>query len=84
MAEAPRGAGIGYGDCLDDLDEAAGIELGAAERARQQEAVEPGLVEERDQLLGQPALGLDALGESGDLGREAARPREAIAAHRGA
>jgi hypothetical protein len=35
-------------------------------------------VEEGEQRLGQPALGLDALGESGDAGREAARPREMV------
>src|SRR5260370_41385384 len=35
LVGAPRGAGVGLGDFLDDLDSGVGEELGAAQRTRQ-------------------------------------------------
>jgi len=82
LAEAPRRARVGLCDRLDDLHERDGIDLGAAERGGEQEAEQPGVVERRDDRLGEPALPVGLVRGRGDRGRQAPR-RLQIPAHRG-
>ena len=76
LADAPGGAGIRLGDLLDGLKERRGIELAAAKPARQQHAEQLCSVQRGQDLLGDLALALDAVGGSGHHRRDVARPRD--------
>ena len=78
LTQHPRGARVGPGDLLHHLHERRRIELGAAERARQQHAEQAGVVQRVGERRGQPALGLRPIGVDGDRGRQLAHARDVI------
>ncbi len=76
LAEAPGDARVGLRDLLDHRHITGGRQLGAAQRARQQQTEQPALGQRRDQRLGQFPAFLDRLGRARrSSGRAAARAR---------
>ncbi len=84
MAEAPGGAGIGPGDGFDHLHEVRRRQFRALERARQHEAIKPGVVQRRDDLGRELPLALHLRRRALEQGREAAGALDVVLfGHRG-
>ncbi len=90
LADAPGDAGVVPGDFFDHRHILCWRQLGAAERARQQQAKEPGFGQRRDQRLGQLAAPLDLIAggrdrrpeRAGAIERVLAGPVDALRARR--
>ncbi len=72
LRDAPGYAGVGASDFSDDLGELAERQLGAADRARNEHAIEPCVLECHDEGKRQVAFSLNLVGGSGNLRRQGA------------
>jgi len=73
LAEAPGGAGVGLGDLLEHLDIGDGFELGAAQRARQQQAEKAARDQRLDDMFRKLSSFLDLIRSGRQHRREGTR-----------
>ena len=78
LPERPGGAGLGLGDFFEHLDIGQRVQLGAAQRARQQQLEKAALDQRLDHPLGQLALLLDLVGGILEQRRQIARALDIV------
>ena len=79
LTDAPGGAGVVAGDLFDDLSVVRRPQFGAAERARLQQPIEPGVDQRVDEARWQLAVALDLVGRAVDRRADGPRAVERIA-----
>ena len=76
LAQTPGHRGVGPGDRFDHLKESERVGLQPADRPRQQQPEQPGLMQLIEQVRRQTPLGLDLIGRRLDRRPDAARTRD--------